>query len=677
MLGLDGALFEDRGWFAIDRSNRRVRGVDVATLEAGLALIGQGQVATVVGRLRSHVRVVDIDVEGARGHAMAETVAAWATSRGVWTLVRPSGGADGRSHVFITPGGHLDDLGQELARIRAAFAVSAKAVDLRRVVRPLSAPHRTGRMTRPHGSVRTLAASLPTPIQEDRPARPRQAAPRPGTPITPRPRRRRELPTPWAAYLEDGTPPPIGGHDHSRSTVEAIATGHLLRSGYTAEQAWQTILAAHPAAMSKARQRGRHWWVRHVWNRAATADRDYTPASRTDPAVAASVQAARARLEDLQWTVPPRRRATLLLVGHHLLDRMARVGALRVPCPERDLALDTSLTDRKAIRAALRALHGPLGTLHTDALDPRAAHKGESSFEFEIPQIEARVSQSPPPSSHTPVPAGTWATLPRACHALWRQLLQTDEPSTVQDLAPRAGLTTTRQATLTPRQGRTAREALTALARAGLAHCDAHGRWTATQEVTDTCRQVAETAHQVQSQQVATERAAYRQGQYSRWNREQAAALKANKAREQAWWDGLPPAERAARRVAWAQRFRWLSVEQQERRKAVLVERRLRAGVDEPARYRAWVDAQSEAVYTRRAAERTAWFATLPGPLQQAYVAAWQRHRAHYGIPRDIPIARVRREHATLLPDTNGERDTAHLEAQVAPLLPLEALGSA
>src|SRR3546814_11668740 len=66
------------------------------------------------------------------------------------------------------------------------------------------------------------------------------------------------------------------------------------------------------------------------------------------------------------WTVSARQRPALLLVGHHLLDRVLRAGKLRVPCPERDLVLDTGLTDRKTIRAALRLFDGRLGTLRSE-----------------------------------------------------------------------------------------------------------------------------------------------------------------------------------------------------------------------------------------------------------------------------------------------------------------------
>ena len=48
---IDDLLFDPDGWFAIDRDNRRVPRVVIPTRQAGLDLVGHGQVATIVGRL--------------------------------------------------------------------------------------------------------------------------------------------------------------------------------------------------------------------------------------------------------------------------------------------------------------------------------------------------------------------------------------------------------------------------------------------------------------------------------------------------------------------------------------------------------------------------------------------------------------------------------------------------
>jgi len=669
-VALDAALFEPAKYFAIDAGNGRVAGVAVPSLEAGLALVGQGSVASIVGRLRAEVSVVDVDLEGERGHAVAETVAAWARQKGLWNLVRPSGGADGRCHVFVGTGGDTDALIGLVAGLRAQFAASARSIDIRSDVRPLSAPHRcSSRTPLPYGSPAMALAELRaapwatrTPVSAPGGGRRVADAAR-----SPGPRRRSALSPPWDAYLRTGALPPVGGTDHSRSTFEAIATGHLLRAGHTADSAWDAISAAHPGAMTKARSNRRRW-VRWVWNRAVEDDNAHPPAPRTDPDVAAAVTAARGRLQDLQWAFPARARPALLLVGHHVLDRMARTSSHRVPVPERNLVLDTGITDRKTIRAALRALNGTMGVLHVDGWDPAA--RATSSFEFEIPQAPAgrEVWVIPPPSFHTPLPQGLWATFPRTCHSLWRALQTTSEPLTSGELARLAGITDSLEAEATPTQVRSTRGALTALARAGLAHCTAGAQWVgrAALEADQAAR--ATTAHAAMAATIGAERVDYRAHRASSWGVAWAAALKANHAREQAWWGGLERAERGRRHAAWAARYQTLSVLDQEQLKAGLATRRVAAGVDEPGRHDQWLDALSMDAYLDRYAQRQGWFEGLAPGLQQANAAAWARHRARFGIARGSQLAYSRREYADLLPCGRAARDQAFIDDQAVLL---------
>jgi len=666
LVALDAVLFQGDAWFAIDEANGRCKGVAVPSLEAGLALVGDGPVASIVGRLRPEVSVVDIDLEGERGYAVAEAVAAWAGRVGVWSLVRPSGGADGRCHVFVAPEGRTDALGDLIEELRARFRTSAQRIDLRRDVRPLSAPHRRSSLTpRPYGSLtkalselraRPWAASAPGPVSV--------AGHRSGgeVALSPRPHRSGALPSGWSDYLRTGVHPPIGGQDRSRSSVEAIATGHLLRAGHSAASAWDAITAAHPDAMTKARANRRRW-VRWVWNRAVQDDNAHRQEPRVDPSVAAAVAAARVRLEDLQWRYPVRRRPALLLVAHHVLDRMARTSSRRVPVPERDLVLDTGITDRKTVRAVLRALNGTVGLLHTGAWDP--ADRAGSSFEFEIPEAEVGgVRQIPPPSSHTPLPRGTWATLPRTCHALWRSLQNTIEPQDCGELAQRAAITSSRDEEPTLSQVRATHVALTILARAGLAHCTADAQWVARDAPDAEHAGRAATAHAGIAARISVERADYRAGRVSPWSVARAAALKANRVREQAWWHGLERGDQARRRATWTARYVAMPVAGQEQLKAVLAVRRIAAGVDEPARHDQWLDAQSMDAYLQASVHRQAWFDALPPPLQQAHAAAWARHRARFGISRGTPLAQSRREHADLLPSGAALRDAAFARAQ-------------
>ncbi|MGL5856974.1 MAG: hypothetical protein ACRC35_00935 [Angustibacter sp.] len=668
VVALDGVLFAARSWFAIDATNRRVPAVVVPTLEAGLSLVGDGGVAAVVGRLREEVRVVDVDLAGDRGDTAAAAITDWCAREGLWHLVRPSGGGPGRAHVFVAHEGRLAELHRLVDELRGRLHAPATGLDVRATVRPLSSPHRSGASTTARGRLsealtalrrhpwarQTPKGACSSPVSRDGGVEALSPARR---------RLRTALPPQWAGYLEHGTAPTVGGPDQTRSAVELVATAALLRAGHDVTTAWDAVTGSHPDAFTRARASKRRW-IRWVWNAAVESDNAFAPTPRADPPIASAVADARARLTQLAWSLPPRQRPSLLLVGHTVLDRIERTNDLRIPVPERDLVLDTGITDRKTIRAQLRALHGPVGVLHTDTLD--RTRRSDTSFEFDIPTIDVRsVSQIPPPCIHTPdPPAGTWSALPPGAHQLWRALLRERDPVDLDHLAQRALLTSSSTDDLSPRQARTTRAALTALAEAGLAHCTATGQWIAraTPTAGHTRRTVAGRA--VLEQAVAAERAAYRAPGH-RWQTARAAALKANYAREVGWWNGLPRDDRARRRATWQARFAALSVHDQEQIKADLAERRLRAGVDEPTRHDHWLDNLSWDDYHHRSTTRAAAFAALPVPLRQAHTAAWARHRARYNISRGTPLAQSRREHAAALPLGADDRDTTFLDAQL------------
>lgn len=400
---LDHALFDPKHLFALGADNRRVPDVLVLSVREGLRLVGgQGDVATFVGRLRPELVVVDVDLSGVAGFEVTRAVAAWAAARGLWHLVRPSGGAPGRAHVFIAHGGAQEELGNYLAGLRAKHRSAAASIDMRRAVRPLSAPHRNGTSAAPVAAAAALTALEQLAWYAGPPQRATARRRAPRTPSAPRRRERRELPQAWALFLATGQRPRLRpGGDHSRSTYEAIATGMMLRAGWSRDEAWEAILTAHPQAMDKARC-DRRRWVKYVWNRAVSDDAAY--AAPTDPHVDAAIAYARTRLRSFAWALPTRQRHSLLLVGHALLDRMARTGAMRVPCPERNLVLDTGLTDRTTVRAQLRLLDGQLGTLHR-CFDWKK--RATSSFEFEIPPrpvSQGAVLSPRPPGLHTPSP---------------------------------------------------------------------------------------------------------------------------------------------------------------------------------------------------------------------------------------------------------------------------------
>jgi len=641
---LDEVLFRPGGWFALSAGNQRVPGVVVPSLGAGLGLVGQGDVASLVGRLNPGFRVVDVDVEGLVGHAVAEEVAGWCRGRGLWVLVRPSGGADGRTHVFVAVQEQLEPLEAFVAELRGAYGVGRTRIEVREMVRPLSAPHRTGVETRPLGALGPALAALARQTRPgpDSPAAAvgRVRAAGPVAALVPRRRPHTELPAAWRVFLETGRRPDlveVEGKDYSRSTFEAIATASMVRAGWSVQQAWAAIASAHPLAMDHAR-RSRDRWIRYVWNRAVEADAaSPAPAVRTDPEIDAAVAAARERLRALAWNTPVRQRIALLRVGHTVLDRLHRTGSLRVPVPERDLVLDTGIRDRTTIRTQLRRLNGTVGLLDTTTFHPAAGSRDRSSFEFAIdpaPPPRGGLPKIPPPSSHTPLPQRLPLDIPptgwllvRACAA------EPDREWEVDELVQACQLGAGIGSGLTVKRDRQVREALAAVAAAGVIRCTSSGRWVFVPDRVDDAR-ARDASWDPLVEQVATERREYRVGQTHKWQVAQAAALKRDRARQHAWWAGLEPTERQARQTRHAARFARMSVEAQREFKSVAAQRGIADGVSPAARHQRWIYAMDPDELAMVAMERAARFAALPRPLQVAYVQAWEGHRRQFDVPR-------------------------------------------
>lgn len=642
----DEVLFEGGSWFAIDAENRRVPGVSVASLEQGKALIGDGRVATIVGRLRTGFAVLDVDVEGVMGEAITDQLAAWCRERGVWHVVRPSGGAPGRHHVFVeTRGG--DDLAALVAATRATWRVGRTKVDLRRDVRPLSCPHRrSGQVPRITGDARAalaalwaLVESLPAPAssaRRRRPGRPARAAEHAGDentgrlPAAARPGRtrpRRALEEKWQTYLATGRRPAWKrakepGVDATNSTYELMCTAAMLRAGWSHDEAWQAITTAHPAAMSHARA-SRQRWTRLVWRDVVASDNAFTPTPVVDEHVWAATQEARERLRACAWKLPVRQRTSVLVVGEVVLRRMETTSTLRVPVPERDLVLDTTIRDRKTIRAALRLLGRDVGTLHRDSLD--LARKASSSFEFEIAPARGGVCEIPPPSLHTPLPS----SLPRHLtlhHWLTLHHLHPTTPSTAPTLTTllqRTPSPVPPSPTTTPLRAQ--RQVLRDLQQAGLAHCDAAGGWTR-----PTHLPLESTAHADHAQtraDVAAERAAWRSGHRSRWEMERQIAYDELRQRQVRWWRALPPERRRERLHALAQRFDASSVPEQVALKHRLTHRDQQRGIDPQARCAAWWQAHSPEQQRQRVEARLHRWRTLSPPEQVAHARAWSDYR--------------------------------------------------
>lgn len=635
---IDDLLFDPDGWFAIDSTNRRVPRVVIPTRQAGLDLVGRGQVATIVGRLRPEAVAIDIDLADQRGTRAADEITAWSDQHGLWTLTRPSG-APGHWHILIIHDGLRDDLHDFLEDLRSRLAASPKQVDLRRTLRPLMAPHRLGGTQppafgprSPAETLRSLTCALAT-SRDPSSTRTSYSPSSTGSVLAPRPRPCRPLPEPWERYLRDGVCPTLGGHDHSRSTYEAIATGALLRAGHTADTAWQQILAAHPDVMTKARGNKRRW-LNHVWNRAVIDDHMFAPTGARDPNIVAATAVARAEL----WRLLPgqRPRTSILRVALAVLDRMERVGSLRVPVPERDLVLDTGITDRKTIRAALRQLHAHgIGTLHTDTL-AAGARRAHTSFEFSVPPVTG--PEIPPPGSHTPLPPALWHVLPPAAAIFWHYLRTSSLPVTPASLLKVTGQTA--PGAVAPRhQLGDAVDVLRQLGRIGLVNCDEHGAWmSAAPDSTDPgYRPVvgqAEQVHQVRQGQIEAERAAYRSRVFSGWGRQRAQAIGNDRRRHQAWWDSLGEHERQRRRSNAAKQFALRRPGDQAQDKYRWATQREANGITEANRHSQWVSSIPDDEYRRRSADRARVFAARPRHEQWTLVADWDAHRREFSVAR-------------------------------------------
>lgn len=750
LLALDRLLFLPDRWFAIDEANRAAAGVVVSSLEQGLRLAwasqdpSAGRRITIAGRLRPEVVAVDVDAAGVIGDAVVEDLAGWCRARDLWHLVRPSGGGPGRAHVLIMAGSALNELEAHAATLRRQHRIAGPGVDLRggrrgnKALRPLSAPHRTGTQLRPLGPLRQLLRALRAAVGEPPPQRSprrrattrsappdRQSAPHPvAAPrlaLAPLPRASRNLPAGWAAHLQRGTPAPV--HAGDRSGLELLATGVLLRTGHDVSRAWSVITSSPDGVMTKAKSRGQRWWERNVWNAVVRTDADYrtkaavgpTPPARhaaanahraepvDAPEVLQAVYAGRDALGSLQWRVAPRARPAVLLVAHTLLDRMERVHALTVPCPLRDLQLDTGLSLRTA-SAALDTLDGLLGrrvrdtfdptrrdsTSHTFALDPRFLALVEGTSEI-LARVDSGVSHSATPVSHTPhrpapPPPGTWAYLGPGCHQLWRVLPRAHQPRLMMDdLARSAGMSSGPHASLSRRQIRTVRGYLTQLQGAGMAVVDAQGCWHGTDVVVRSCRGAAQALHQVTMARVTAERQAYREGAGragSAWRAGRAAALvrqrRRDVVRQRRWWGQLSPAERAARMDRFAAQFDSLPPVAQATMKNDWAARRAASGQPtERSRHERWVSALSDPEYTRRSVLRAARFAQLPRPLQVAFVQEWHQHRRAWDIAQGPGVATPAGLDAWDATASQTARDQAHLRDERQMTLPYdEATGS-
>lgn len=661
---LDGRLFERTGWFVINADQKKTSDAD--SLRHALALIAEGRGAAIVGRLATDVAAVDVDAGGIEGDAIAEHLAGWLTARGRWHLLRPSGGGTGRWHVLCVPGSDVEDLSAYIEDLRTTYGLPKVQVDHRgagggsRTLRPLSSPHRrTGAVPRPLGTDQELHAALValprqrrTPKKSARARRADLAAREAVTvALVPLPRQHRAVAPQWSLWLEGRGPTPVvHGRDQSRSAIELAATSALVRAGLDVDEAWQRILTASGDAFERSRDRGRRWWTRHHWNKAVQTDTDWRisngvgdaprlangrPAVTTSNDTRRAVEAARTDLSGLQWRFGHRARHSILLVAHTLLDRMLYADDLVVPCPLRDLELDTGLA-RGTVLAALRALHGPLGR-RIESFDPTRADSSSHVFELD-PRFSKKDLSLLEPPCFTPTPRhpGTWSSLTPTAHTLWRSLPteESNPVSSLQELAQAAGLTHGPTQQLTPRQSRTLRSGLEELEQAGLADQLRADYWVRSTETAPSHVRRSAATHRHIHSRVTRERTEYRARTWSRWHRERLEALRRNRARQCTWWSHLSNEEREIHRRARAAWHAGLSQDEQAAERTRIATARHRAG--EPSE-RSLHSAWSRQFTKREQAEiSAAWqtrFAALSPIEKQLRAETLLEHRRNWGLP--------------------------------------------
>ena len=681
LAALDARLFERDRWFVIDRDQHKLQ--DTPTLSRALQLVATtNDAAAVVGRLAPGVAVVDVDAGGIEGDAIVENLLGWMIARGRWHLHRPSGGGPGRAHVFCVPGDDEEALAAFVVDLQTAYGLPATKVDHRGAggsspwLRPLSSPHRrTGMTPLPSATPATLrvavdelAGLLPRrPRRATAPRRPsarakraEAAAGRRVVPLVPLPRRRGALAPRWSTWLEGTTSAPhLGGGDQTRSAVELAATTALLRTGCTVDEAWTVVRAAQGGSFARSRARGRTWWVKYVWNAAVRSDTSWreanprhaahTPQAHQAPSqpftaapapgpgneTTGAVAGARAFLRTFQWRLGPRERPRVLLVAHLLLDRMEREDSLTVPCPLRDLEVDSG-SSRNTVIAALRALDGHLGR-RLATFDHTRADSSSHIFELD-PRFHSPGVWLPEPPGVTPTHRlpGSWACLTPKSHALWRQLPPGAAAGrTTTQLAQDAGMTHSPTALPSPWQQRTVADALEELRAAGLAAQDASGTWSRVVHTTSSHQRQAAATHQLLVDRVTRERDAYRSRVWSSWHREQLSVLRAARARQQRWWDTLDDVAREVRRRERAAWYAALSQREQARHKHRVATSRHRAGdISEQTRHATWCRQLDRPAQADRSAQWQAWFAGLPPAERAARVTHLEEHRRAWHLPQ-------------------------------------------
>ena len=684
LLALDEHLFNPDAsqWLVIDSGNTAVPRTVVPSLVDGLELIGKGRIAALVGHLRDGVGVVDIDVPGDFGNFLAAEIADWLRRRDCWVLERPSGGAKGRWHIFFAH----SDFHYAPAAARAGFAAAVSdyltalaedvkvprgELDLREAVRPLSSPHRFGAVTRPKGDLREALRGLkrllpdppsPTPLRPRAKVKPADAGRRSTATgsdlVVPLPLQRwkRELRAEWRKYLLTGEIPAgswaagatktRNADEVDRSLVEAACTRELVWAVGDPQIAWRIIRESHPTVMTKAKHQGEAWWLNNWWNKtveAADAFRNTTEQAHADSRATASRgrRGSSSRPHPTRRAgvdrVPHRQRPALLLVGHHLLDRVLRAGTSACPAQNaissstpgsptaRPSGLPCASSTGDSAPSTPTAYPPSRGTRRATSLKstpPARWGDGKSPTCLSHTPTRPRPLVNPPP--HEPQPVAHPPGLPG--------------PTDLTELVVKSGLVEKPEDVPSKSQRSTAKTALAALSHAGLATVDEDGRWSAATRPRSMNVDRRACGVRTPTRDREEERAAYRVGADLELDCRESEGHQAQ-AKQKAWWDNLSPAARAERSSSKRLEFEQMSLTQQSALKARIAERRARAGLDSSSTTARGFAASRQMSLSLVASTGRRVFRGSPPPNEAHPSRPGTSHRRRYGLPTQQPAS--------------------------------------
>ncbi len=377
----------------IDRENQSAG--SAPTRAAADAAVRHGTAATFAARIRDDVLAVDLDLPdrwSGLANYIVEELTGWAGRRHLVCMSRLSGGGAGRWHVYITgAGGNVlseptrAEFRQLLDLIREERRLEPRQLEIRRIIRPLTAPHRrNGDAAKPPTDLRTFAeavSTLPKPRTHSRRDRPPQdTRPRPAAAtIDSRAR------TTIEKAVRDAT--------GDRSLDEFVLTRDLVNRGTSLETAWASVVSLG----GKSAERGLQWWRQHIWGKVQAAPTRPAPTPTVDLSqlIVPTVAALRPRL----LTLDRRQQHSIETVCWVVLERLQEHSGDRLPLSERDLELTTGLTRRTA-RHALEWLE------EAGVLDHRRGPRRDDAKEWALGPSAQEALNAPPRLTPT---ARSWA----------------------------------------------------------------------------------------------------------------------------------------------------------------------------------------------------------------------------------------------------------------------------